>query len=134
MVLLTNPLLSFSWMTGSYGYRYRGGWDFFANLIPWVGPAESIFWSMVMIQMVVGLAFLALAIAGLRPLRGSSWPGAEPRTGWWTRLRTRAQALGRHRAAAAMGATSCWRSAPGGPPAAMTPCCGRSDMPRSAAA
>ena len=39
---------------------------------------------------VAGLLFLTLAIAGLRPLRGSSWPGAEPRTGWWTRLASRA--------------------------------------------
>ena len=37
-------------------------------------------------QASFGLVFLCLAVAGLRPLRGSSWPGANPQTGWWTRL------------------------------------------------
>ena len=45
------------------------------------------------------LLFLGLAIAGLRPLRGSSWPGARPQTGWWTRLSGVAQGLARTRAA-----------------------------------
>ncbi len=53
-------------------------------------------------HILAGLLFLMLAIVGLRPLRGSSWPGAEPRTGWWTRLAKRARSIARHRAAAAV--------------------------------
>ena len=57
-------------------------------------------------------------MAGLRPLRGSSWPGAEPRTGWWTRLAKRARSIARYRAAAAGCRTSCWRAGSGVRPAA----------------
>jgi len=61
---------------------------------------ESSFYWMVGIQGAFGLLFLALAVAVLRPMRGSSWPGSRPHTGWWTRLSARAQAIGRSRAAA----------------------------------
>jgi len=61
---------------------------------------ETSFYWMVGIQGAFGLSFLSLAVAGLRPLRGSSWPGSRPRTGWWTRLRARTQAIRRWRGAA----------------------------------
>jgi ABC-type transport system involved in multi-copper enzyme maturation permease subunit len=61
-----------------------------------------VFGWMAGIQALAGLLFLILAIAGLRPLRGSSWPGAKPQTGWWTRLHARYRALVEWRAAAAV--------------------------------
>jgi ABC-type transport system involved in multi-copper enzyme maturation permease subunit len=54
---------------------------------------ESIFYWMVGIQATVGLLFLVLAVAGLRPLRGTSWPGGKPQVGWWARLSTRFRAI-----------------------------------------
>jgi ABC-type transport system involved in multi-copper enzyme maturation permease subunit len=54
---------------------------------------ESLFYWMVGIQCTVGLMFLLLAVAGLRPLRGTSWPGGKPRTGWWARLSDRLRAM-----------------------------------------
>jgi ABC-type transport system involved in multi-copper enzyme maturation permease subunit len=65
------------------------------------GFEESFYW-MAGLQGAFGVLFLVLAVAGLRPLRGSSWPGARPQTGWWTRLQARCEALGRSRAAAAL--------------------------------
>jgi ABC-type transport system involved in multi-copper enzyme maturation permease subunit len=102
VLLLTNPLTFLDRITGPTWYGYRPGWDFLANWIPGLGPFEAMFWAMSGIQLLAGLIFLVLAIAGLRPLRGSSWPGAEPRRGWWTRLQAQAQAFARHRAAAAV--------------------------------
>ena len=48
------------------------------------------FYWMVGLQSAFGLLMIALAVLGLRPVRGSSWPGSQPQTGWWTRLVTRA--------------------------------------------
>jgi ABC-type transport system involved in multi-copper enzyme maturation permease subunit len=68
---------------------------------PWLSNTiEHEFYWMVGLQTAFGVLFLILAVAGLRPLRGSSWPGAKPQTGWWTRLRARAEALSRSRAVA----------------------------------
>jgi ABC-type transport system involved in multi-copper enzyme maturation permease subunit len=65
----------------------------FAARMPsfWAVGSEFVwkFWIMAGAQLLAGLLFLALAIAGLRPLRGSSWPGSEPTAGWWTKLRKR---------------------------------------------
>ena len=104
VMLLTNPLISLDAMLGGWRYRFGfpRGLDFFANLAPGPEPYESLFWAMMGIHIVTGLLFLSLAIAGLRPLRGSSWPGAEPRKGWWTRLRNRLDSLARQRTAAAV--------------------------------
>jgi ABC-type transport system involved in multi-copper enzyme maturation permease subunit len=105
VLLMTNPLFLLERVAGPW---YWPGWDF--PPLSWSqwpsgplgSPFEKLFLVMVGIHLLVGLLFLSLAIAGLRPLRGSSWPGAEPRKGWWTRLQARAQALSRHRAAAAV--------------------------------
>jgi ABC-type transport system involved in multi-copper enzyme maturation permease subunit len=100
LLIVTNPLIVLDRMTSGYGYW--PGWEFFDDWLPGVTASQAAFWLMVVIQTFAGLFFLVLAIAGLRPLRGSSWPGAEPKTGWWTRLRARAESLARHRTAAAV--------------------------------
>ena len=93
-MMVTNPMNFWGELAGISSY-YRSGWPF-----AWAFPGfESRFFRMVETQAVIGLLFLGLAIAGLRPLRGSSWPGARPQTGWWTRLRGVVQGLARTRAA-----------------------------------
>ena len=59
---VARPDLVPAWTAGN-GFEWEFGW-------------------MAGIQAIFGLLFLVLAIAGLRPLRGSSWPGAKPQTGW----------------------------------------------------
>jgi ABC-type transport system involved in multi-copper enzyme maturation permease subunit len=83
-LLVTNPVFvwgeatrqSFVWT--ATGPTIRPFW--FAGQFAW------IFGWMAGAQAGAGLLFIALAVLGLRPLRGSSWPGAKPRTGWWARL------------------------------------------------
>jgi ABC-type transport system involved in multi-copper enzyme maturation permease subunit len=65
-----------------------------------LGEFVWVFYWMVGLQVSFGLIFVALAVIGLRPMRGSSWPGAQPQTGWWSRLAARLQAVTRARAAA----------------------------------
>ena len=100
LMLLTNPLAVLDRMTSGYGYW--PGRDYFDFRIPGWTPEDLAFWAMVAIQALAGSLFLVAAVAGLRPLRGSSWPGAEPRKGRWTRLRSRLEAVARNRAAAAV--------------------------------
>ena len=67
-------------------------------------------------------SFLIAAIAGLRPLRGTAWPGGNRRTGWWTRLAgavSPIRPIAGNRGAAR--ATSCW-------PRADRPSCGEDPM------
>ena len=45
---------------------------------------------------------VVLAVAGLRPLRGSAWPGAKPETGWFTRIHARYRQFVEARATAAL--------------------------------
>src|SRR5262249_13026011 len=80
LLIVTNPLIALDRMTSGYGYW--PGWEYFDDWFTGVTASQAAFLLMVVIQMVAGLLFLVLAIAGLRPLRGSSWPGAEPRSGW----------------------------------------------------
>jgi ABC-type transport system involved in multi-copper enzyme maturation permease subunit len=83
-LLLSNPMKvwmisiqrDYNWMSSTWTPAYSS-------------PRTGFEWNfafMSIIQAGCGLLFLLLAIAGLRPLRGSSWPGAKPQTGWWTRL------------------------------------------------
>ena len=81
---------------------YRPGVDWLQGWFPSLGRFEALFVSMTAMHILAGPLFLTLAIVGLRPLRGGSWPGAEPKTGWWKRLANRARAIARHRAAAAV--------------------------------
>ena len=104
----------YNWMTCSY----VPGWA-----LPW-RSFESEFGMMAAIQAAFGLLFLIAAIAGLRPMRGTAWPGENPRraglagcaaiSGFGNR--------GRRRPCCA---TSCWRAAPNGRLAAMIRCYGR---------
>jgi len=100
-MILSNPLYVWSKLTsrasGPTNFRW---WD---RMPPWFITEfhEMSYW-MAGLQGVFGLLFLILAIAGLRPLRGSAWPGSQPQTGWWTRLRGRLQAFEQSRAAAAV--------------------------------
>jgi len=79
-----------------YARMSMPGWMLSWNWFPWR------FAIMTIIQASFGLIFLLLAIALLRPLRGSSWPGAKPQTGWWTRLSERYRRFVESRAAAAV--------------------------------
>jgi ABC-type transport system involved in multi-copper enzyme maturation permease subunit len=58
------------------------------------------FYEMAALQTGAGLFFLLLAIAGLRPLRGSTWPVAKPKSGWGPRLLRLARSIGRSSLAA----------------------------------
>jgi hypothetical protein len=80
---------------------------------PWMAGARIGFWpgmigfdwqfaTMAMLQAFFGLLFMGLAVAALRPLRGSSWPGARPQTGWWTRIHARYRQFVEARATAAL--------------------------------
>ncbi len=105
LMLLSNPLFLLDKV--AQGFRYFPGWDFPMSWAQWLSgpgttPFEMMFEGMLGIQLLVGLSFLSLAIAGLRPLRGNTWPGAEPRTGWWTRVQGQVRSLARHRTAAAV--------------------------------
>ncbi len=71
----------------------------------WAAPWNSFEWHfgmMAIIQTVLGSLFLVLAIAGLRPLRGTAWPGGKPQTGWLTRVRARFHQFVEARATAAL--------------------------------
>ncbi len=98
-LLMANPINV--WSLATYrGYDYRGGY------IPgWAASWNSFTWYfavMAISQASCGLLFLVLAVAGLRPLRGSAWPGGKPQTGWFTRMRTRFGKFVESRAAAAL--------------------------------
>ncbi len=73
-LLLSNPWRVWWIATGHHFDRltrtFTPGWA-----APWSG-FEWNFAVMAVLQALFGLLFLVLAIAGLRPLRGSSWPGA----------------------------------------------------------
>jgi ABC-type transport system involved in multi-copper enzyme maturation permease subunit len=66
------------------------------------GGFEWEFAWMAGIQAVLGLLFLVFAVLGLRPLRGSSWPGGKPQTGWFTRLHAHYRRFVEARAASAV--------------------------------
>ncbi len=71
----------------------------------WAASWNSFEWNfglMAGIQALGGSLFLIVAIATLRPLRGSAWPGGKPQTGWFTRIRTRFRQVTEARATAAL--------------------------------
>ncbi len=97
-VLRTNPLFvweqatnqNFIWALGGLRRAWFMGqfmWDFY--------------W-MVGLQSLLGLLLVALAVVGLRPMRGNSWPGVHPRTGWWSRLAARYEAFKSAKAATSL--------------------------------
>ena len=99
-LLYSNPIKTWSIATRSHYDLFTGqftpGWAASWNSFEW------IFALMAISQGTFGLLFLIGAIAGLRPLRGSSWPGARPQTGWWTRLSARYRRFIESRSAAAL--------------------------------
>jgi ABC-type transport system involved in multi-copper enzyme maturation permease subunit len=103
-VLLSNP-----WKVWTASTMRQYNWRIGRTIPGWAPPffpgsARSGFeWDfgwMAGIQAIFGLTFLVLAIVGLRPLRGSSWPGGKPETGWWTRLYASYRRFVENRAAA----------------------------------
>jgi hypothetical protein len=74
------------------GFRPTNRWFF--------GQFTWFFYWMVGLQTALGLVFLGLAVAGLRPLRGSSWPGGKPKRGWWSKLAAKSRAITGAKAAA----------------------------------
>ncbi len=82
-LILSNPIKV--WVNATY---QNNPWFYTARL-PFLQVRIGFEWHfaiMAVIQTLSGLLFLGVAVAGLRPLRGSSWPGAQPQTGWFTRL------------------------------------------------
>jgi hypothetical protein len=95
-LLHSSPVQVWSWMT-RWSYLFPSRFR-----TPFWGPRgfETMFYWMVGIQGAIILSSLTLAIAGLRPLRGTSWPGGRPGTGWWTRLSAGARRISRAHATA----------------------------------
>ncbi len=107
IVLASNPIMLWyeatSW--SSTRMRFARNPRVLAMASTWWSGGGRLEWAfgvMAAIQLGVGLLFLGLAIAGLRRLRGNSWPGSEPRAGWWTKLRTRLRSAADARAARAV--------------------------------
>jgi ABC-type transport system involved in multi-copper enzyme maturation permease subunit len=92
-VLMTNP--RFVWRySPNLTFRLgglRGVW--FATQF------SKVFYWMIALQSLLGVLFITLAVLGLRPMRGSSWPAAQPQVGRWWRLATRLRAITRSRVA-----------------------------------
>jgi ABC-type transport system involved in multi-copper enzyme maturation permease subunit len=96
--LMTNPLFVWGHATNRIYFFTRGGFKagWFLGQFTW-----HFYW-MVGLQSALGLLFIALAVLGLRPMRGTSWPGSQPRTGWWSRLTARYDAFKTARAAVSL--------------------------------
>jgi ABC-2 type transporter len=101
-MLLTNPVMVLGTLTGGgrWGFRPAGFFQSRFSALSWLSPFQTMFCFMVLIQAAAGFVFVGLAIAGLRPLRGTTWPGARPRTGWWTRIAAGARRISRAHVAA----------------------------------
>jgi ABC-type transport system involved in multi-copper enzyme maturation permease subunit len=111
-VMLVNPIILWELMTQPYAGRWWGRDSWVSGFFP-MGEAP-LGW-LILLQGCFGLLFLALAIAGLRPLRGSSWPGGEPRAGWFTRLSARVRSAANARAARLVSRNPMLASAPDRP-------------------
>jgi ABC-type transport system involved in multi-copper enzyme maturation permease subunit len=111
-VLLINPAYVWeiaTWKTYSFT---RGG----LRSAWFLGQFMSAFYWMVGLQALFGLSFVALAVMGLRPMRGNSWPGAQPQTGWWSRLAARISSVSNARVAASLTQNTLLLSSPDRPP------------------
>jgi len=92
-LLISNPVVAWSELT-------RGSFRFTPGSGTLGGQFRWNFSEMAGIHTVLGLLFLVLAIAGLRPMRGSAWPGGKPHTGWGARLARVARSINRSHLAA----------------------------------
>jgi ABC-type transport system involved in multi-copper enzyme maturation permease subunit len=109
-LLLGNPITVWSTSTMNSSFNRRGRIPvLIGGAIRWVSPTRAPGWwrppgfewefaRMAGVQAVCGLGFLTMAVAGLRPLRGTSWPLGSPRTLWWTRFSSRWRRLAGSRA------------------------------------
>ncbi len=97
-VLLSNPLAIWGQATRQFYVMTSRG----IRPIAFAGNFVSDFYWMISIQSILGLGFILLAVLALRPMRGSSWPGGQPSTGWYSRLVARLGTAGRLRATAAV--------------------------------
>jgi ABC-type transport system involved in multi-copper enzyme maturation permease subunit len=99
---LSNPLIV--WESGTRGsFVWAGPRGSFLWLNrSWTMSTQAAFFWMTGLQAASGLLFLTVAVLGLRPLRGTSWPGGQPRKGWFARLGERLQAAANTRMAAAV--------------------------------
>ena len=99
LLILTNPITVWSNAT----YRDSTFWN--TARLPFSDVRIGFVWHfaiMAAIQTLAGLLFVGVAVAGLRPLRGSSWPGGKPHTGWFARLAARYRRFVEARATAAL--------------------------------
>ena len=124
--LLVNPVVLWELMTSSAGRWWRHDSWVYRFFPPW---QQSPLVGLIALQGAFGLLFLILAVAGLRPLRGASWPGGEPRAGWFARLSSRLHAAAEARAAAVFTRNRVLAVGLAGRPAATGRCSGRSDTP-----
>jgi ABC-type transport system involved in multi-copper enzyme maturation permease subunit len=99
-LILSNPIKV--WSNATYRTsRFMGA----ATRLPFSQFRIGFVWHfaiMAGIQTLAGLLFVGVAVAGLRPLRGSSWPGGKPQTGWFARLAGRYRRFVEARATAAL--------------------------------
>ncbi len=93
-VIMTNPLIVWQFATNNLFVPWGG---FRATWF--LGQFMWVFYWMVGLQTVLGLLFVAMAVLGLRPMRGSSWPGGQPQKGWWSRMIGQLEAITRARVA-----------------------------------
>jgi ABC-type transport system involved in multi-copper enzyme maturation permease subunit len=95
-ILATNPLVIWQEATDRPVFGRNPPW----LTALWTSRFTTEFYWMVGLQAICGLLFLLLAIVGLRPLRGTSWPGSHPGRGWWARLIAAVESLAKARVAA----------------------------------
>ena len=93
-VIMTNPLIVWQFATNNLFVPWGG---FRATWF--LGQFMWVFYWMVGLQTVLGLLFVAMAVLGLRPMRGNSWPGGQPQKGWWSRMIGQLEAITRARVA-----------------------------------
>lgn len=98
LALLVNPLVIWDLMTSHPG-RWWPHDSWVHEFLSFSGWQQSSLAWLIALQGGLGLLFIIAAVAGLRPLRGASWPGGEPRAGWFARLSARVHAAAEARAA-----------------------------------
>ena len=99
-LLYSNPIHVWSLSTqrsyNAMGGVFVPGWAASWNSFEWYFAVMSI------VQASFGSLFLVVAVATLRPLRGSAWPGGKPQTGWFSRIHARYRRFVESRATAAL--------------------------------
>jgi ABC-type transport system involved in multi-copper enzyme maturation permease subunit len=86
--LLTNPVTAW-WQLTSSRPNLWATW----LAAPFLAFLHTQFYFLVGTQTAITLLCLALSVLALRPLRGNSWPGGKPGSGWASALARRARTL-----------------------------------------